>query len=282
MKIRIVGDSFALMPRYPEKITYTDDWSWHMWLKSFYVKAGGAELDVYGVPGANLHYLSWYFMKEMRNEMQKEDILIFIIPNLHRKWWVYEVPSPNLKMNTTRTYDPGMKALRDVFYDHSNMIDKYYDEKKQLEMGMVIAKMLEECIFYASAEGWRYVIISADGDFEPYNPYCEVNGAMILPSYADVIRYDQDLNDTNVQLEAREKMAKWFSGPEAPMNALDRRQNHLTRDNHRIFAQKLYDSFEERVPLNLREGWTKGSLDTQEKFLSYNSDELCKIYGVIA
>ena len=281
MKIRIVGDSFALMPRYPEKIQFAEDYTWQMWLKTFY-ESVDAELDVYGVPGVSLHYLSWYFMKTLRAEMKPEDILIFIMPNLHRKWWVYEVPSPNLKMNTTRVDSPDMKAIRNVFYEHDKLIEKYYDEKKQIEMGMVIAKMLEECIFYASAEGWRYVIISGDGDFEPYNPYCEVNGSMILPSYADVINRDQNLNDTNVQLEARDKMRDWFSGPQAPMDALDRRQNHLTKENHKIFAEKLYDSFENRVPLDLREGWVQGTLNTQEKFLSFNSDKLCRTYGVIA
>ena len=274
MKLHIYADSFG-------SFTHPDE-HWQrselpdendFWQKALQVKLGCDELVNQSVNGTSLDFIQWRF-KNTLNEISKDDYIIVIHTEPSRRWFIEDFPNvtnfqsfvkfPSAEINwpwielisaggipsgDKAKFHQQVKVARDycVFVANSELEDLY---------GSTIVSWFKEF----QRQGYKLINIPA------YNvdSVTEWNVNFKTTGYLESISIDEFVPDKNN--DSRMSFIKTTQGQ-------DGRVAHLSKVNHDILLDKIYNSFINNEDLELDKGFESNFI-TKDNWNDYNT------YGV--
>ena len=227
----IYGDSFG--------VDWKIDW---VWQRSLAERLGVDRAVNQSCSGsAN----EWSAMTFRDDPHEKGDVVIFFLTNTARQWFWEDRPYLSNLTNITQT--------KDAIQLQRNEKDKYdaamsywlhlqRDDIDQLRMEHLIdsirVKMIE-----------RELLLQVIPSFD-----LKIDWTDLAPCKGSMTACVGDAEFVN-----KTEMDKWYQ------QSIDTRANHMVKDNHLVFAQKLFDRFTTNSPLDLTTGFETGFLKHTDK-----------------
>lgn len=223
-----------------------------------------SDIKIIAANGTSMDWVMHYFFED-HEKIQKGDCIVWIVTHPSRRWLLEDHPElSNIWMDydTCHNISPQeRKALKQYrrYLNNTKSVDTFLKAYSVAMSHIAMskgAKIIQVPGFIRSKDDSKV----ANHEML-FNPYVKVTGALeVVGGY----NFSEDLDWAE-----RNKM----QADMVTETKIDNRFNHMTWDNHEIFANKLYESFVNRKDLDIHNGFSFDTqLDTKEKWTSYNHD----------
>lgn len=243
-KLWIFGDSYAELPHE----SYTEHPDFHPpYQHQLAEKLGVDELEVHGSPGVAA---SWIYLKvkEKFPDIKPDDYVFIAWTSRHRKWFFRDMPEHS------NIY---LRDLAKIMHkDEAEAVKSYLAYLKNDEADMLELNAYTSSVAYSFASN-QIAYIGTSGFEEDehliFNPFTEVKGSLGHVCFEEF--KDRDQWDRCMKIGGY----------------VDRRLNHMSWPSHDVLAEKLYESFTKRVPLDMTTGFPKGFWESEKMYKDYNA-----------
>ena len=247
MTLWVIGDSFSV----DSNLINSEPvyWQWHKILTNKLQIKNTTVIAEFGVSN------EWILMNltAILNEAKENDIIIAQTTEPHRYWFLSDHPwYSNIQgmLDKDKTFN-GVISKKEA-----TAIELYYkhiqnDEKDKLRLDSYYALLNEFNKLLAEKNVQLYTLPGFN-----------------MPYYFPILGYKVKgtLNQVSVaEFTSEEEGEDWFIKKQEP----DRRLNHMTKENHEIFADKLYETIKYKKDLDFTKGF-------KQKFLNLSTEGMFK------
>jgi len=235
MNLWIFGDSFAQLHYWPARNTFDELGQWQNQLRVH----TDAKLRPLALSGSSLDY-TYYKFNEVRKEIRPRDIVIVLLTDLNRRWlW------PNRPQDSS-PYAIELNKIEATAY-------KYYEA------------------YLNNREIYKTYLLTFLNDLQGWTQFKHLQ-TMVIPCFPDVeefvSQHKRDLflihiAEGNLLDVSRKEFTSEIRDDPDKFNYFcrnDLRLNHLTKSNHTILANKLYNHIMDGManPIDLRRDFMEG------------------------
>ena len=261
-KLHVFGDSWATPPT---KELVDDPNCPTPWMFLLFDKLGCEAIKSYAANGTSMDWVMHQFFEHGQDDIQKGDCIVWIVTHPSRRWLLEDHPElSNIWMNYD-TCDAISPQERKALIQYR----RYLNNKKSVNTHLKAMSIAMSHV--AMSKGAKIIQVPGFVRTSPdakapthemlFNPFVKVTGALeVVGSYNFPKEYEiWERNKMQVDMVTETQ--------------IDNRFNHMSWDNHEIFANKLYESFVNRKDLDVDNGFSSDvQLETKEKWTSYNHD----------
>lgn len=246
MTIWSFGGSFSIT------LTGVDD-TWQQQL----TKKLDIPINYMGLGGSSLDYTYKKF-NSVRNEIEKNDILVLTLPDIDRRWFIKDKPEES-NWNWVSREDRNHESMK-YFLVYLNNTEPYeiyflnflynlHNFTKKLNLHTILLPCFNDTL----------EILQKRKDQFPQ--FFIANGAL---DQINRDEFDQKFLDDYGYIKYGEN---------------DLRINHMIKSNHTILADKLLQSIKEKTNINLKDTFVKSILNRQSfKDVNFSKDELFNVH----
>lgn len=243
-KLWVFGDSFTVHSEKNQEIS---------WTYKLAKKLGVKEYRNHSQFGASNEYITAYLEASLK-DIDKDDYIIILVTFKSRIWFFYD--HPELSNLNAATDD----LIKKAYGKNTVKAVEYY--QKYLESERVQSLRLN----------WYYGYLQHLESFYP--------NLMIIPAFDNGFHLDNNYETIGSlftigenEYESLDVKSKVFI---KRWNRFDMRSGHMCPDNHDILAEKIYNTYTNKIPLDLNNGFIKNiiNLDTCDKFLTIDTDHI--------
>ena len=271
-KLWIFGDSFAIEPNKHYNYRNKSDW---IWPKQLLRKMSDIDkIEIIGIAGCSNEYIM-KLITDARPDFAPGDYLIVITTSIMRQWIFPDCPELGnihslinfyyMEAEQTKNYD--QRPWYIPFFPITTTLDKRITKKQKKALESYYTELFllnsEERgkIFLETFMTWAYslgnwhnlksVVILPAFNSQPL--HTSSNG-MLLEIDAAEFKKKGVLSMESSQLDRREKFIHKNDG-------VDPRIMHLSRPNHSVLADKLYNFFVNQTDIDLSSGFHESLFD---------------------
>ena len=227
----IYGDSFA--------VDWKVDWGWQ--------RQVAALMDVSRVVNQACAGSSneWSAMQFRDDRQLPGDIVIFFTTENSRQWFFKD--RPHLSNLASITDTPDAKALEKSEPEKYRAIMDYWLHLQRSDIDQLRMEHMIDSIRVKQIENELHLLLIPS-----------FNTSMMWTDLIPV-KGNMTFSVCDREFTSEQEMLLWYN------QSIDTRANHMTLENHSVFARKIVRSLDEQVPLDLEQDFATGFLTHRDK-----------------
>lgn len=224
------GDSYAEC--------YTQDHNNEQYLNHI-AKTLNYKHESHGLSGTSISYSRYHF-NNVRNDIDDNDMVIIVLTNLFRHWFVKDKPTEaGLLRSLYKEEKKAIKQYMTYLYNDLEHITTVYDFLYNVEY-LTMQKQLKTLIIYAFHD-IEHIVKNKEHDFEHLK-------------FANGTLEDIQRNEFKAGI-----YKEWVNTPYEKIG--DPRLNHMLKRNHYILTDKIIKHFQQGTTIDLTVGFDADIID---------------------